>query len=131
MIAGGTGFAPLKAMLRHVLERGSTREVHFYWGARQVPDLYEEALVLEWARAHPQLKFTAVLSEASSVTPSAAHHRLGWVHEAVLADHPSLDHFDVYTAGPPALVEAIRATFPSRGVSEGRLHFDSFDYAPR
>ena len=35
MIAGGTGFAPLKAMLRHVLERGSSREVHFYWGARQ------------------------------------------------------------------------------------------------
>jgi hypothetical protein len=35
----------------------------------------------------------------------------------------------VYAAGPPALVEAIRATFPSHGVREGRLFFDSFDYA--
>jgi CDP-4-dehydro-6-deoxyglucose reductase, E3 len=131
MIAGGTGFAPLKAMLRHVLERGSSREVHFYWGARQAPDLYEASLVLDWARAHPQLKFTAVLSEAMTLDPTAAHHRRGWVHEAVLADHPSLERFDVYAAGPPALVEAIRATFPARGVSEDRLHFDSFDYAPR
>jgi len=131
MIAGGTGFAPLKAMLRHALERGSAREFHFYWGARQAVDVYEEARMLEWVRAHPQLKFTAVLSEATSLDPSARHHRLGWVHEAVLADHPSLDAFDVYTAGPPALVEAIRATFPQRGVTDDRLHFDSFDYAPR
>jgi hypothetical protein len=29
------------------------------------------------------------------------------------------------------MIEAIRATFPARGVTEDRLHFDSFDYAPR
>ena len=126
MIAGGTGFAPLKSMLRHALENGSSRAVWFYWGARQSIDVYEEALMQEWGRKYPNLHFTAVLSEGG-----AAHHRLGWVHEAVLADHPSLAAFDVYAAGPPAMVEAIRATFPARGVSEDRLHFDSFDYAPR
>src|SRR6185312_11535933 len=121
LIAGGTGFAPIKAMLRQALERGSSRELHFYWGGRQAIDVYEEALVLEWVRRYPQLTFNVVLSEATSVDPSARHHRLGWVHEAVLADHPSLDAFDVYTAGPPALVEAIRATFPQRGVTDDRL----------
>jgi CDP-4-dehydro-6-deoxyglucose reductase, E3 len=131
MIAGGTGFAPIKSMLRHALERGASREIHFYWGARQPIDLYEESLVLEWARAHPQLQFTAVLSEAATLDPSATHRRLGWVHEAVIADHPALDGFDTYCAGPPALIEAVRATFPPRGVREDRLHFDSFDYAPR
>jgi CDP-4-dehydro-6-deoxyglucose reductase len=80
----------------------------------------------EWTRKYPNLRFTAVLSEAT-----APHHRTGWVHEAVLADHPSLAAFDVYAAGPPAMIEAIRATFPAHGVSEDRLHFDSFDYAPR
>jgi CDP-4-dehydro-6-deoxyglucose reductase, E3 len=130
MIAGGTGFAPLKSMVRHALEGGSSREIHLYWGARQPVDVYEEALVLEWVRQYPQLRFSAVLSEATSVDPSAPHRRVGWVHEAVLADHPSLARFDVYAAGPPALVEAIRATYPARGLSEDRLHFDSFDYAP-
>jgi CDP-4-dehydro-6-deoxyglucose reductase len=127
MIGGGTGFAPLKSMLRHLLERGSKRAVHFYWGAREAPDVYEDALVLAWVRQHAQLQFTAVLSEANEV--KASHHRLGWVHEAVLADYPDLTPFDVYTAGPPALVEAIRATFPKRGAQEGHLFFDSFDYA--
>jgi len=44
------------------------------------------------------------------------------VHEAVLADYPDLSPFDVYAAGPPALIEAVRAKFP-------RVFFDSFDYA--
>jgi CDP-4-dehydro-6-deoxyglucose reductase len=128
MIAGGTGFAPIKSMLRHVLERGSSRPIHLYWGARYAIDVYEETLVLDWARRHPQLTFSAVLSEAAE--PGAQHRRLGWVHEAVLADHPRLENVDVYVAGPPALVEAVRASFPSRGLEQHRLSFDSFDYAP-
>ena len=130
LIAGGTGFAPIKSILRHALERGSTREFHFYWGARRGVDLYEEAAVLDWVRQYPQLKFTAVLSEVGADEATDGYRRAGWVHEAVLADHPTLAQFDVYAAGPPAMVEAIRATFPMRGVSEDRLHFDSFDYAP-
>ncbi len=128
MIAGGTGFAPLKSMLRHMLETGIQRDIHLYWGARHVRDLYEEALVLEWTRQYPRLRFTAVLSEGSAA--EAAHHRTGWVHDAVLADHPSLCHAEVYAAGPPAMIEAIRASFPGRGLSPERLYFDSFDYAP-
>ncbi|HVW67441.1 MAG TPA: 2Fe-2S iron-sulfur cluster-binding protein [Steroidobacteraceae bacterium] len=129
MIAGGTGFAPLKSILRHLLETEKTeRDIHFYWGARQQQDLYEETLILDWVRHHPHLHFTAVLSNATR--PGAAHRRLGWVHEAVLADHPDLTSFDVYAAGPPALIEAIRSTFPTRGLGEDRLRFDSFDYAP-
>jgi CDP-4-dehydro-6-deoxyglucose reductase, E3 len=121
MIAGGTGFAPLKSMLRHVLERGIDRPIHLYWGARQPQDLYEEALILDWLKRYPQLRFTAVLSEASGT-----NYRTGWVHEAVLADYPSLESSaEVYAAGPPALIEAIRATFSHHE----RLHFDSFDYA--
>ncbi len=128
MVAGGTGFAPLKSMLRHVLETGIPRRIHFYWGARHATDVYEEQLVLGWTRSHPQLDFTAVLSEASGV--EAAHHRTGWVHDAVLADHPQLAGFEVYAAGPPAMIEAMRASFPRHGLPPQRLYFDSFDYAP-
>lgn len=128
MIAGGTGFAPLKSMLRHILERNVARDIHLYWGARQPHDIYEEALVLDWVRRYPQLRFSAVLSE--STPAGAGHRRRGWVHEAVLADHPDLEAFEVYAAGPPAMIKAIRATFPDRGLRSERLYFDSFDYAP-
>lgn len=135
MVAGGTGFAPLKAMLRHILETEGPgelqRRIHLYWGARQPRDVYEESLVLEWAARHPQrLQFTAVLSETSD-TGGAAHRRRGWVHEAVLADYPDLSAHEVYAAGPPAMIEAIRATFCRHGLPTERLCFDSFDYAPR
>lgn len=128
MVAGGTGFAPLKSMLRHVLENGIRRPIHFCWGARHPQDLYEETQVLEWTHRYPQLTFTAVLSEATRAR--AAHQRVGWVHEAVLADHPDLAGFEVYAAGPPAMIEALRASFPRHGLKPGRLYFDSFDYAP-
>jgi CDP-4-dehydro-6-deoxyglucose reductase len=125
MIAGGTGFAPLKSMLRHVLETAGQpeRDIHFYWGARTPADLYEEALVRDWTRRHPRLRFTAVLSESPTRGPR-------WVHDAVLADYPDLSAFAVYAAGPPAMIEAIRATFPRHGLAPDRLYFDSFDYAP-
>ena len=128
MIAGGTGFAPLKSMLRHVLETGIRRKIHLYWGGRHTRDIYEHARIIEWMRRFPQLSFSAVLSQAS--TAEAAHTRVGWVHEAVLADHADLAHFEVYAAGPPAMIEAIRASFPRHGLSLERLYFDSFDYAP-
>jgi CDP-4-dehydro-6-deoxyglucose reductase len=132
MIAGGTGFAPLKSMLRHILEDGSDsgqRDIHLYWGARRSHDIYEESLALAWARRYPRFHFTAVLSE-SSATEAGEHRRLGWVHEAVLADHPDLTGLEVYAAGPPAMIEAIRTAFPRHGLNPERLYFDSFDYAP-
>jgi CDP-4-dehydro-6-deoxyglucose reductase, E3 len=128
LIAGGTGFAPLKSMLRHVLESGSPRRMHLYWGARHGRDVYERERVLEWTRRYPQLSFTAVLSEASPTQHSA--DRVGFVHRAVLEDHPDLSAFEVYAAGPPAMVEAIRTEFPHHGLPSDRLYFDSFDYAP-
>lgn len=129
MIAGGTGFAPLKSILRHVLESERTeRDIHLYWGARRQQDLYEERLVRQWTARYPRFHFTAVLSEAAH--GEGAPQRTGWVHEAVLADHHDLSSFDVYAAGPPAMIEAIRTTFATHGLAPERLHFDSFDYAP-
>jgi CDP-4-dehydro-6-deoxyglucose reductase len=125
-IAGGTGFAPIKAMLGQALAEGSAAELHLYWGARDVAGIYEEALLREWAARHTRLRVHTVLS---GVAQPCAPHRAGWVHEAVLQDHPDLAAFAIYAAGPPALIDAIRRTFPDRGADPERLYLDSFDYA--
>jgi CDP-4-dehydro-6-deoxyglucose reductase len=129
MIAGGTGFAPLKSMLRHALEHGATREIHLFWGGRQAIDIYEDQLLLTLVGRHPNLHYTAVLSEAGSAVQP--HHRLGWVHEVAAAAVPDIARCAVYVAGPPALIEAAKIEFAERGVSAESLRFDSFDYAPR
>ena len=61
----------------------------------------------------------------------AGERQRGWVHEAVLTRHRQLSHFDIYAAGPPALIEVIRATFPQAGARADALFFDSFDYAAK
>jgi CDP-4-dehydro-6-deoxyglucose reductase, E3 len=124
-IAGGTGFAPIKSMLRVALERGAPRALYLYWGARTAADLYDRALVERWVREHPQFHFQAVLSEPG---PGAAA-RAGLVHSVALVDHPDLSGFTVYVAGPPGLIAAVRADYPARGLPESALHLDSFDYA--
>jgi CDP-4-dehydro-6-deoxyglucose reductase len=133
LVAGGTGFAPIKSILRTELEAtpagAAARPIHLFWGARQAIDLYEDALVRGWVAAFPRLRYTAVLSEATTTT--AAHQRLGWVHEVVLAEYADLAGCDAWIAGPPALIDAARAAFSAAGLPEARLRFDSFDYAPR
>lgn len=126
LIGGGTGYAPLRAMLRHVLERGRVRPMHLYWGAQTERDLYEDAQLRRWCAQHPQLQYTPVLSDAGLEWSG----RRGLVHAAALKDHPQLASFDVYTSGPPAMVEAVRHEFMERGLPATQLYFDSFDYAP-
>ncbi len=116
MIGGGTGYAPLKAMIREALETGSRRELVLYWGARTQADLYDDSWLRELASRHPQFHYTPVLTE--------------FVHEAVLKHIASLSSFDVYAAGPPAMIDAVRTALPRQGADPERIYFDSFDYAP-
>jgi len=128
LVAGGMGFAPLKSILRHVLERGTDRHVHLLWGARQAAGLYEEALVLDWAHRYPAFTFTGALSEATDA--GAAHRELGRVTDVLFTRYPRLALEEVYAAGPPSMIETLRAALPARGTDPDRFHFESFGYAP-
>ncbi len=125
-IAGGTGFAPIKAMLAQALQRGAPRPLYLYWGARDKAGIYEAELLRDWADNHRELRIHTVLSE---VREDTSLHRSRWVHEAVLEDHPDLAPFAIYAAGPPGMIEAIQRTFPARGARAEQLHLDAFDYA--
>lgn len=115
-IGGGTGYAPLKAILREVLENDSQREIVLYWGARAAEDLYEDGWLRALAAKHPRFHYTGVTS--------------GLVHEAVLRGVRDLAGFDIYAAGPPAMIDAVRHELPRQGADPGRIFFDSFDWAP-
>ena len=128
LIGGGTGYAPLRSMLRDLLSVGDRRPLHVYWGAQTRQDLYEDEQVRALSAAHPNLHYTPVLSD-----PQPADNwngRRGLVHAAALQDHPQLQDFDVYASGPPAMVEAVRHEYTERGLPAQQLFFDSFDYAP-
>ena len=125
-MAGGTGFAPVKAIVEHFIELGTQRPLNVYWGARGAGDLYLQGLAQGWTRQLAQLRFHAVVSD-----PDLADGlRVGLVHEAVLHDHPDLSGHDLYMSGPPGMIEAAHRQFLAAGLPESRLYYDSFDYAP-
>ncbi|HEX5340256.1 MAG TPA: CDP-6-deoxy-delta-3,4-glucoseen reductase, partial [Gammaproteobacteria bacterium] len=128
MVAGGTGFAPIKAMLRHGWQQGLHREIRFYWGARARRDLYADELLRGWAASQPGFHYVPVLSEPRPEDDWSG--RTGFVHEAVMSDYADLSGFDIYLSGPPPMVEAARQTFPVHGADPRRMFSDAFEFAP-
>ena len=102
-VAGGTGFAPIKGMLRHAFRTGIKRPMHLFWGARREIDLYENDVVAEWARERSMFRYTPALSEAGESEWDGEH---GWVHEGVAQRVPG-------PVGTSGLYE--RATTDDRG----------------
>jgi CDP-4-dehydro-6-deoxyglucose reductase len=116
LVGGGTGYAPLKAMLRESLARSPERPVTLFRGARDAADLYDDDWLRALASRNAGFRYEPVTGE--------------FVHEAVLRAALPLGAFDVYAAGPPAMVDAVRATLPAAGADPSCIFFDSFDRAP-
>jgi len=108
LIAGGTGFAPIKSIIEDLIERGgSEREILLYWGARQREGLYMDELARRWESALADFHFIPVLSEPRPT--DNWNGRTGLVHRAVMSDLPDLSAHEVYACGSPAMIDAARA----------------------
>ncbi len=126
LVGGGTGLAPLKSIVRHVIDNALCRDLTLYWGVRGERDLYAHAELEALADRAANLCYCPVLSEPG---PDWRGRR-GWVHEAVLRELGSLAGYDIYASGPPEMIGAIRREFPRCGADAERLFCDTFDYAP-
>jgi CDP-4-dehydro-6-deoxyglucose reductase, E3 len=128
LLAGGTGFAPIKSIVEHALHRGLDRPMTMYWGARDPAGLYMDSLVREWEKSLAGFRYIPVVSDMQNGNDWAGRH--GLVHQAVMEDLPDLSAYDVYACGAPAMIEAARADFIGRcGLPEDAFHADSFTYS--
>ena len=125
LLASGTGFAPIKAIIEHLQAAGIERPAVLYWGCRTRADLYQHDWAVQAAAAMPTLRYVPVLSEAKP-----ADHwqgRVGFVHMAVMADLPDLSGHEVYACGAPAMVESARRDFKALcGLAADAFYADSF-----
>lgn len=128
LVAGGTGFAPIKGLVEHALHIGVKRPMKLYWGAKDRAGLYMNALAEQWARDHG-ITYTPVLSEPA--TGDDWTGRTGLVHEAVLADHPDLSAYQAYVCGAPVMCEAALKDFTTKGLPKEEFFADVFSYAPK
>jgi CDP-4-dehydro-6-deoxyglucose reductase len=125
LLASGTGFAPIKAIVEHAVHQNTARPMLLYWGGRRPKDLYMHALCEEWARTLPNFRYVPVISNA--LPDDAWTGRTGFVHRAVLDDLPDLSAYQVYACGTPAMVDAAKKDFVAQaGLPAEEFYADAF-----
>ncbi|MGH8672633.1 MAG: CDP-6-deoxy-delta-3,4-glucoseen reductase [Burkholderiales bacterium] len=127
LLAGGTGFAPIKAILEHAFHKGTTRPMTLYWGVRSLRDLYMPELARKWQEQYGIFQFVPVLSEP--LAEDNWQGRIGFVHRAVADDFADLSGYQVYACGPPAMIDAGRRVFVEKGLPAQELYSDAFTFS--
>jgi len=123
LLASGTGFAPIKAIIERIEHLTLTRPVTLYWGCRTQADLYVNDWALQAAERLPFLTYVPVLSEPAEGWAG----RTGFVHLAVMADLPDLSGYQVYACGAPVVVETAHRDFVAQcGLPDEEFYADSF-----
>lgn len=128
LLAGGTGFAPIKAIVEHAISEKCERPIFIYWGAKARVDLYQNALPEQWAATHANISYVPVLSEPA--VDDAWSGRTGFVHEAVLTDFPDLSGYQVYACGSPVMIDVAKRDFVERcRLPEEEFFADPFTFS--
>ncbi len=125
LLASGTGFAPVKAIVERAFHTRNPRSMVLYWGARKRADIYMNELPERWAREHNNFQYVPVLSEPQPGDNWGG--RTGLVHEAVMKDIADMSGCQVYACGVPAMVEAAHRDITLRcGLPEEEFFSDAF-----
>src|SRR3546814_635774 len=125
LVASGTGFAPIKAIVERMIASGDKRRAVLYWGGRRPADLYMHELAQQWTQALPGFSYVPVISEA--LPEDAWAGRSGFVHQAVVDDIADLSGHQVYACGAPVMVDSARRDFIQlNGLPEDEFFADAF-----
>ena len=124
LLASGTGFAPIKAIIEHMQFKNITRPAVLYWGGRRPADLYMHDWVMTKVSEMPNLKYVPVISDA--LPEDAWTGRTGFVHNAVLQDNANMSRYQVYACGAPIVVDSAQTAYIAAGLPPDEFFADSF-----
>lgn len=127
LMGGGTGFAPLKGMIEQLLYTNAKDEIYLYWGVRSLADLYRKDLAEKWDYQYDNIHFIPVLSAPKP--EDEWQGRVGFVHEAIMADFADLSDYEVYMSGPPIMIDSAVEAFKTIGLEKDSMFSDSFEYS--
>ena len=124
LLASGTGFAPIKALIEHMQHRQTQRPAYLYWGGRRPTDVYMHDWVIAQCQHMPHLHYVPVVSDA--LPEDHWQGRTGFVHAAVLQDIPDLSNYQVYACGAPVGIDAAQRDYALHGLPADEFFADSF-----
>jgi CDP-4-dehydro-6-deoxyglucose reductase len=104
---------------------GIQRPATLYWGGRRPADLYMADWIEAQLQRMPHLKYVPVVSNAEP--EDGWRGRTGFVHQAVLQDHPDLSGFQVYACGAPIVIESAQRDYVQQaGLPSEEFYADAF-----
>lgn len=115
-LGGGTGIAPIKALVEDVAEHGTRRPVEVFYGARTDQDLYDIDTMLRLKQSHPWLE----------VRPVVDRHGLLQLPDAIRAHGPWTE-YDAYVSGPPGMIRSGVDALRDSGIPSERIRHDSVE----
>jgi len=127
-IAGGTGFAPIKAMIEQQLTHQPQSLIKLFWGVSVREDLYELDLLEKWTKINQNMQITLAISHGplpDNLPKRMKAHAVNIIKEINETDS-DFTGVDVYAAGSPSMIPAVIDTLTSRGVALEHIHVDSF-----
>jgi phenol hydroxylase P5 protein len=123
-IAGGTGMAPIQAMLEDAFHKRDGRPITFVCGARTRDFLYGVETMAAWAVKHANFKYVPILSDEPADSDWAGER--GLVTEAVARLASDLFGAEAYLCGPPPMIDAALVLLTQSGLAEEDIRYDKF-----
>ncbi len=127
-IAGGTGFAPILALLRQQVRFDAKRDMALVWGMKQARDFYalDELLPLLEQAPHLEITLAAELGQPSVQLSERLIFIEGTAVDALAMNQPLIANRDIYAAGPSVMLRALVQDLYRWGAPNDRVHIDSF-----
>ena len=124
-VAGGSGLAPIKALLEQVAAGGFVRDVIFLFGARTQADLYCLEEIAEYEhQSGGRFRFLPVLSAEPEESDWTGCR--GNVTDLIVEEVHGVHRHHAYLCGPPPMVDAALEVLKNAGVDSGHIHYDKF-----
>ena len=124
MIAGGSGLAPMRAIILDALERGVDKEMWFFFGAVTRKDLYDVEFFRELAEKHPNLHYVPALS--APLPEDDWDGQTGLITEVVDRNIGQADGLHGLLCGSPGMINACIQVLKKKGLTDDRIFYDKF-----
>ncbi|MCM1319688.1 MAG: NADH:ubiquinone reductase (Na(+)-transporting) subunit F [Muribaculaceae bacterium] len=132
-VGGGAGMAPLRSQIMHMLKTLNTRdrEMHYFYGARALNEVFYLNDFLELEKEYPNFHFHLALDRPDPAADAAGvKYTPGFVHQVMydtyLKDHEAPEDIEYYMCGPGPMSNAVNKMLYSLGVEPESIHYDNF-----
>ncbi len=132
-VGGGAGMAPLRAQIMHMTKTLKTtdREMHYFYGARALNEVFYLNDFLELEKEFPNFHFHLALDRPDPAADAAGvKYTPGFVHQVMhdtyLKDHEAPEDIEYYMCGPGPMSNAVNNMLYSLGVEPESIHYDNF-----